>query len=242
MIRWGTAIMLGLSVACVRYEDHFLETYDVGVTQTVMVDSERGDFDYIGSGRSTFDVDVVSWGNAGAQDVAARNEEGNEWSVVMGGGQMQLNASTAYARAGIDFTIDGPLIMDHDVFVESGRVHLEGVEGYQVVSASRFTSTQWIGAGEIYTTGSGADVDLWPWVGSDTLIDSVGGDVVLRLPWGGGYNIEVWGDPAYPMVIADLGFDQSVMADGYFAAERSPADAQIHVYVTGGTFELRESF
>ena len=85
------------------------------------------------------------------------------------------------------------------------------------------------------------DVDVWPDAGGEVLIESSAGDTILRLPYGGAYDVEVIGDPAYEMVIEDLGFLSRFDEVGYFSGTVGDGSIRVVVYVSGGSFQLLES-
>ena len=231
---------LVLSAGCVRFEDHFSDQLSAEGVYAVDALMERGRLEYRGQSEETFDISGVSWGYSSGRDIAERNENANRWSWEVRYSTLFVDASTEYVNAGVDVEVRGPDVMDVRASVDWGSVHLQDAEGAHVVSAGYITSERIIGDVDFFADG-GMDVEIWPWLGGVVSLEAHG-DVVLRLPYGGGYNIEVWGDSRYPMEIADLGWDEEAFGDGYYAAERWPGDILIQVNVQDGGFDLRESW
>ncbi|MCB9742028.1 MAG: hypothetical protein H6740_05480 [Alphaproteobacteria bacterium] len=43
-------------------------------------------------------------------------------------------------------------------------------------------------------------------------VETQSGDVDLTLPWGLEYDMQVWGDPDYEMIVEDMGWNRSAPA------------------------------
>lgn len=240
-MRSGHLLLVFLStVGCVRFEHGFSdELSSIGVTN-VNAHTDRGRVEYRGQAEEVFNIYGTSWGTGATRAPAENNEDTNVRFWEIEGDTLFVDGDTQVRRAGVDFEIHGPDVMNVVADVDWGSVHLEDVEGTHVVRANRISSERLIGDVSFTADGDGMDVELWPWYGGTITLDSWG-DVDLQLPYGGGYDIEVWGDPEYHLQIADLGWDEEVIGAGYYAAHRWPADIRIDVFVSDGHFELRES-
>jgi hypothetical protein len=84
-------------------------------------------------------------------------------------------------------------------------------------------------------------VEIYPDFGSLIVLQAVDGDIVLGLPFGLQYDLEVSGDWDYPMDVADLGFDAVTITPGYFASLTGGGNVVVQVFIDGGGFYLYEA-
>ncbi len=122
-----------------------------------------------------------------------------------------------------------------------GHAQLHGVDGSHVVTADSVTGTAITGSADLYAVRGGMDVEVYPDFGSVIVLQAMGGDVVLGMPFGLQYDIEVFGDWDYPMDVLDLGFDAVTVEPGYFAALTGGGNVVIEVTIQGGGFYVYEA-
>jgi hypothetical protein len=230
-----------LALGCKEAERSFEDTVSAEGIDRLEAAVERGSFTYAGISETTFVIEGTSIGRGGGDQQAARREEGNEVTVEVADSTLHLDATSEFKRARVDLDVSGPSVLDLDVLAERGSVHMEEVEGEHVITADRVTSRQLIGDCDLLARSGGMDVDIWPFLEGRVILESTAGDVVLRLPYSGQYDIEVIGDPAYEMYIEDLGFHSDFFEPGYFAGVVGDGSIEVTVYVNGGSFELLES-
>ena len=65
---------------------------------------------------------------------------------------------------------------------------------------------------------------------------------ILALPYGLPYDLQVWGDPEYPMAIEDLGFSNMVASDAYYAARSGNGSVRVDVYASGGEVRIHHYY
>jgi hypothetical protein len=234
-------LLLLLPLGCKEVERSFEETVDAEGIERLQAFVERGSVTYAGISETTFVIEGTSIGRGGGEQGAERREEGNEVSIDVEDATLYVDATSEFKRARVDLDVSGPSVLNLDVLAERGSVHLEEVEGEHIVSADRITSRQLIGDCDLLARSGGMDVDIWPFLEGRVILESTAGDVVLRLPYSGQYDIEVIGDPAYEMYIEDLGFHSDFFEPGYFAGIVGDGSIEVTVYVNGGSFELLES-
>lgn len=242
MLSRALPLLLGpLLAGCVVVEEPFTTELDATGVTLLRGDIERGSVDYNGSSTlDGFEVYGVSRGSGSSQTRAQRKEEGNSWVLEVDDDVLEVRADSRESGT-VRFDIDGPTLMDTDIVVESGSVHIEDVVGNHYITAGRITAEQITGNVDLYSRTGGVRAEIEdPW--TDVRIDSRGGGVDLYLPYGLDYDIEVWGDPEYSMNVEDLGFYDEYMGEGYFAAESGHADVRVTVKVIGGSFELYEAY
>ena len=66
--------------------------------------------------------------------------------------------------------------------------------------------------------------------------------MVLTLPWGMDYDLQIWGDPDYPITVHDLGFSNVVEAPAYFAGLRGRGSTIVDIVVTGGSVTIYDGW
>ena len=235
-------LLLPVMVACVQVESNFAEALSSEGVYTVLGDLDHGDFAYDGIEEEVFDIQGTSWGRGAGKKRAEKSQGANSYSIDVSSGVLEVVGRTSYRRAGIDFDLLGPDVMDMDVVSRDGNVYLEDVAGYHIVTADEIVSTRLIGDVDFYAN-EGMDVEIWPFEDGFVTLDSVGGDVVLYLPYGGDYDMQVWADPEYGLEITELGFDNFYLSPvgDYFAGSRGTESIEITVYLSGGSFSLLES-
>ena len=231
-----------LALGCVQVESTFEDTLSASGVSIVSARVDRGDITYDVDSETEFSVLGNSWGRGVmSRKRAERNQAATGYSVGISNGSLLLDARTEYRAAGVDFDVTGPSFLDTDLLTNEGTVTLEDVEGYHTVTASRIVSNRLIGDVVFIATGMGVNAEIWPYEDGTIYIDSSGGTVDLFLPFGGDYDVEIWGDIEHGVTVTDLGFDQFYLAEDYFAGERGTGAITVEVYAVGGAVNLYES-
>ena len=233
--------MLSLT-GCAEVEQTFKERIPAADVTQVYADLDRGDVSYVGSpGVGEIVFDIRSWGRAGSRGRATANEEGNEWGVHVVETELTAWGRSPSKTSGVDFGFAGPQIMDIEIVTLEGDVELHGVDGSHLVTADTVFGTAISGDADLYAARGGLEVELYPDFGSLIVLEAVDGDVIVGLPFGLQYDLEVLGDWDYPMDVVDLGFDAATISPGYFASLTGGGNVVVQVTVTGGGFYLYES-
>ncbi len=233
--------LVPLLVGCVNFEDPFDVTLSADGVTLVDAEIERGDFVYQGIETDEFSVEGISRGGGSSANGAKKREAGNAYSAEVDGDTLQIRARSEYNNASVDFDVLGPEVMDVVVEASAGTVLLETVDGYHVVGADSFVGEGLIGSLDLLAATS-ADVEIYPYVDGVIEIEVTSGPATLALPVGGGYDIEVWGNPEYPISIAELGFYDTYFGEGYFSGQSGDGGVRVVVRVENGEFTLLEAF
>ncbi len=234
-------LALPLAVACARVDVPIaLSVSAVGV-EALNARVDRGDLVVLGDETDTLALTGTSTGYGSSAAQASAREAGNTVTLAVDGATARLTATSTAKRAWTALDVVGPTVLDLDVDVRRGSVHVEAVAGEHVIRADRITARRLEGTAELRASSGGMDVDLRPDAGGRVQIESSAGDVVLRLPWGLPYDIEVIGDPGYGMYIEELGFHATFSEPGYFAGTVGDGSIQVAVFVNGGSFQLLEA-
>jgi hypothetical protein len=235
-------MLFTLMFACVRVEHDFNETVSSQGIDVLASDIERGDVTYQVGADTEFDIVGTSWGRGGGEKKASAHEDENTFGVDIAAGLVDVWGRSDHRKGGVDVDVRGPSVVHLDLITLDGTVYMSDAVGTHVVTASRIEATALAGDADLYATNNGMDVELWPYDDGVIRLDSVGGDVILSLPYGADYDIQVWADGEYGLDVAELGFDNFYMAPDYFAGSRGTESIDVKVYVTGGSFSLLESF
>ncbi|MCB9766353.1 MAG: hypothetical protein H6739_41645 [Alphaproteobacteria bacterium] len=234
------ALLAALMSGCTTVSTPFTETFDATELYVVEGRLDNGDFNYNGAATTELAVDGLSWGHAASQGRAADRESQNRWTITPSPPALLLDTSSGASSAGVDLSITGPDLMDLDVISDSGLVTLQDVEGYQVVTADRITGSRLVGDVDLYARAGDLDVEVWPWVEGVVRVETESGGLDLYLPWGLEYDLQVWGDENYELVVEDLGFARSTAGVAYFAATTGFGTIRVDVYATGGPVRVME--
>jgi hypothetical protein len=236
----STAIVVAAS-GCTTFEEPFQLTLpSEGVTR-IDAALDQGDFGYRGSvGASEFTIDGVSTGSASKGQKAEEREAGNTWEAEVAEGALIVRSDSRFVQAEVNMDVSGPDLLNVEVSLPDGSAWLEDVEGTHFALADFVTTRRLRGSANL-SGSSGIDAEIWPFIDGQVILDAASGSVRLALPFGGPYDIEVWGAPGYTMNVTDLGFSRQTGGDGYFAAESGAATVRIEVTVRGGDFTLAQA-
>lgn len=227
-------------LACVRIETPFDLQLPAAGIDLVDATMERGDLVYSGSpGATQFDVHGLSVGTGRSKSRAEAHQDDNRWSVENLFTSLAIDTQSDHGR--VDLDIQGPDRIDVDAFLGDGTVELYDLEAEQLRADASYITTRAVIGDVDFRSSGGMDVEIWPYNDGTIDLDSNGGNVILALPYGGDYSLEVWGDPSETMTVADLGFRDSYLGEGYFSGLVNAGTIRVIVHVTGGSFQLIES-
>lgn len=233
-------IPLVLIVGCVRVEEDFSESVDSAGIQTLVVTNGRGDVTVRSGPEDRFDIDGTRWGSGFlSKKRANRNLDAADVGVRVEGPDLVIDAAAPYELSGAHLTVEGPLVVNADVVAENGDVWLEEIQGSHVVTADHIDTVRLEGEGDFYSYSDGY-FEIWPYADCYIRIET-NGDTTLTLPYGGPYNIQVFGSADYAMTVTDLGFDDFTLTSEYFVGQTGKGTCQIEVFVGAGDFTLDES-
>jgi hypothetical protein len=238
-----TFILISLTGSgCVTLDRDFARSVPADGATVIVGTVERGSLTYRGTGEDTFEVTGTTVGTGSSHKAACRKRKGNDWTLAVQDGVFHVQETSEYKQARVDFDIAGPPALDTDIELLRGDIDLESLVGDHLVTADYITARRLEGSVDFLSRSRGMDVDVWPDEGGSVYLESTAGSVVLRLPYGGNYDIEVIADPDYDMVVADLGFNTDYSELGYFTGVSGDGSVRVMVYVNGGSFELLESW
>ncbi len=231
---------LALLAGCAETSRVFSETLPAGGVSAVFCDIERGTFAYVGGPQDEFDIEVVSWGEGSSLRRAEARADSNEWGAQVTGNLLDVWGRSPTPDAGTDVTIGGPERVDVEAVLLDGAAYLGDVDGYHVITANSVQGDRLRGSVDLYASLDGVDVDVYPSDGDVVRIEAFG-DVILQLPWGLEYDLEVFVDPAWGAEVFDLGFDDLYLAPDYVSAVSGSGSIEVDVFLAGGTFFLWEA-
>lgn len=240
--------VLGLGLAaltlsgCAVSQSHFEESRSAAGVGLVQVSSESGDFSYQGAQTEVFSIAGESWGVAFKEDAAHEHEDGNALAIDASGGALRLDATSRSGSAGIHLDLTGPVLMSSDISLDDGDAELYDVIGYALVTADSVEARRLEGGADLFARDGGVVAELYPAPGESVRIEAVNGSVDLTLPFGGAYDLQVWGDPEHTLEIDDFGFHSQAMDAAYFAGRAGRGDIQVTVIATGGDVRVRSGW
>lgn len=207
--------------------------------RAVTLSTERGDLAYSGNGvEETFLVEAVQWGRAASDARAAARVEGTDFGATLGDGALTVWGTSGGRRAGVDLLTTGPRFVDVEAWAPDGTVALFAVDGFHYLTASRVVGEEVHGDVDAYASYGGIDLEVWPRPGSVVRLESVHGDLVVALPVGLPYDLDLAGDPAYGYELADLGFDALTLGPGYAFAAAGDGSIRVELLATGGVVRV----
>lgn len=234
----GLGLITAMSMGCATVESTFVESIPASEVSTITVDLEKGDFTYVGMATGNIDINGRTYGHGTSQERAEERQEGTLWNIGLEGRTLQLMGRTDAYLAGVDFDVMGPTVLNTAVVVNDGDAIIDNLYGTIVVEAESISATNVAGYVDLTATFGDIHADLSPVKGEHIRIEAESGNVTLWLPWGLDYDLQVWGDPNYEMVIDDLGFGWHTAAPGYFAAQAGMASTKVDVYANGGSVRI----
>ena len=242
-MRIATLTLICLNAAaCTVVQSGFGESFpSVGIS-TLVADVDQGDIDIEGrTEASTFYVEGRTFGYSVNSDNAERNAEANTWDVGREGDILSMWGRSEYMGAGVDFEVTGPSTIHTSLVTESGNIDVSDLVGIHYLEANHISVNNLVGSTTMIAGSSGVDGSLNP-MNSDTIYIESEDDVTLTLPWGLDYDLQIWGDPEYTIVVHDLGFSSVAEAPAYFAGLRGRGTTTVDIVVTGGNVTIYDSW
>ncbi len=230
-----------LASGCALSTSPFEETRTASGVGQVQARLDSGDFDYAGRSTEMFRIDGNSWGRAFKEEAAEEHKSGNELAIDTAAGALVVEGYSRSSSAGIDVYVEGPQHMGLDLSLDSGDADIEGLVGFSLITADSVDIVAEGGA-DIFARSGSVDADLYPAPGEVIRIEAISGSVDLTLPYGGSYDLQVWGDPEYTLEIDDLGFHSQALDAGYFAGISGRGDTPVTVIVSGGDVRVRSAW
>lgn len=231
------SLFAAMTVGCTTVQTTFTETIPAADVSALSVDLEQGSLFYTGASTGEVVIDGRAYGNGRNEEKASERQDGNSWGIDLDGAALSLTGNSDAVFAGVDFDVYGPKHINADIMLRSGGAHVENISGTVAITADSIDATNLTGSASLIASYGDVDASLAPRPGSTVRVEA-NGDVTLWLPWGGDYDLQVWGDPAYEMIIEDLGFGWTTSAPAYFAGQSGPATTRVDVYATGGDVRI----
>lgn len=227
---------------CSYREAQFETTLPADGVTDVFCDLERGAFVYDGAAEdeSEFTVGIASWGVGGTGGRAEKRAASNTWGAQVSDGLLDVWGRSPVAKAGVDVVILGKRDVDVEAVLLDGPAYLYDVDGTHVVTANAVVGSGIAGDVDLYASLDGINVEVWPADGGTVRLEAYG-DVLLALPYGLDYDLEVFADPDWGVQVTDLGFDELLLAPDYVSAETGDGSIEVDVFVSGGVFALWEA-
>lgn len=233
--------LLPLAVGCAEFSEVYETRLPAEGVWNVFFDSERGSFAYAGTAEEeVFDVAVKSWATGSSRRRAEARAANNVWGVQIVGDLLDLWGRSPVEKAGVDAAVVGPRVINVESVLLDGRAELYEVDGYHTLSANQIYGSGIHGDVDFYAATDGIDVEVFPYDDSVVRLEAFG-DVVLGLPYGLPYDLEVFSDPSWGVSVTDLGFDTLTILPDYVAATSGAATLRVEVYLVGGSFVLWEA-
>lgn len=230
-----------VAVGCESASTPFSDTFDADGIFLVSADLGDGTLSWQGASTSEIALQGESWGAAASTETAAEREALNHWEYGVDGEALWLASSTPSSRAGVNFDLIGPGLMDFDVDTE-GDVELSDVEGAAVITADSIDVEDFVGDADLYAASGSLNAEIHPWEGGELRLETANGQLDVYLPWGLDYDLQVWGDPDHEMIVEDLGWYEAIGDVAYFAGYRGRADIVVNIYAHGGKVTVHETW
>lgn len=227
-------MLIALLAACTAVQDTHSEQHAAASIQTLVVDMEKGNFDY-SSRPGDFDISLESSGWGRDLEKATAREEGNSWVIDNNGRTLRVFTQSDTGGR-VDADVYGPSDLFTELRLDNGDARLRGLAGYQVVLADDIYGYDLIGGGEFL--GDTVNLDIEPNPGDTLLIE--GRDVTLELP-AGRYDLSVWAEPESIIEIEDFGFHRTATGEGSFSGISGDGAVRIDVFATGNV-TIRETW
>lgn len=229
-------LVLLLGTACTTVESPINTTLPDDRLRRVVVDVDQGDLSYAPGTPGALQFEGREWGRASDPEDATARLDAVEFMAHRDGDVAIARGLSTGWGAGTDVDVHGPAGIDVTLETRSGTARLSGVSGMQVIRADHVEVWDSQGSFDIAATGT-VDARLRPGRGDHIRIMAEG-DVVLALPPGLDYDMQIWGDPEHTLEVHDLGFEAAYGGDGYFGGVAGPGTTRVDVMVTGGSIQV----
>jgi len=226
------------SAACVEVRASDDVAFDGTGVAFVSARNDSGDVRISGRNSTAIDVTATVWGKGSKEPRAQERQDTVDWSAQVEGDTLVLDGVAIENRSGVDFAVLAPTVLDLDLIADSGTVRIDDIEGIHTITATNVTGST-VGDLDVYGSSS-VDLDFVPYVETDTYIES-GGSVTLAIPYGLDYDLTIRNDPSDSMDIAELGWDELVLGEGFVNGIRGRGHIEIDIRANGSVriVELR---
>ena len=232
--------LLASSVACATVEAPLSEDLPGERLDFMVVDVDKGDIRYSAAPTENLMVRGRAWGRATDESEAQDRMDTTGFQAHRDGNAAYVVGTATAWGSGTDLDVTGPANVDVLLETRSGTARLSGVTGFHSVRANRIEVWDSMGSFDLQSSGS-VEASLLPGPG-DTIRIAAEGDVVLSLPPGLDYDLQIWGDPEYQVRVEDLGFGPVFSDAGYFAGVSGPGTTRVDVVVTGGSVDVHRNW
>jgi hypothetical protein len=226
---------------CVTASETFERTVDADGLTAVRVDVERGDVLYDVLNNDAFVIEGTSLARASTEARADDRLADNQWRIDAQVPELVVEATSVQRRASVDIDVFGPSVVDLNITANQGVVTLVDVEGTHIVQAGRIQTTRLRGSVQLTGTGGGIDAEVYPFLDGSVTVEGTSGDVIVRLPFGGNYDVEILGDPDFEMFVSEFGFVGSIAQPGYFTGVAGDGSIPVRITAQGGSVQLLEA-
>jgi hypothetical protein len=235
-----TLLLAAALAGCTRVEHTEQLQLPAAGVWSMFVDDDRGDLSYSGTAaEETFDLTFTSWGKGSSDKGAARKADGNLWGAEVREDLLDAWGRSESRKAGVDIDVVGPHVLDVEAYTVEGAVALYEVDGFHYLTGTRVVGERVYGDVDAYAEIGGIDLQVYPYDGSVIRLEVYGGDLVVSLPAGLPYDLDLAADPAYGYELVDLGFDQLTLGPGYALGHAGAGTISVQLLATGGTVTVR---
>lgn len=217
--------------ACVQVRESDTVTLDGTGVQALSARNDRGDVSVFGrASGSDILVTGTAWGSGSRRDRAEERQGQVSWDASVDGRTLVLDGVAREGRSGVDLDVTASEFMDLDIVADAGTVEIRDIEGLHVITATNIIGRA-SGDLDIYASSS-IDLDFVPYTETDTLIESESG-VTLAIPFGLEYDLTVRADINDSIEVAELGWDDLVLGEGFVNGRRGRGDIEIDIQTSG---------
>ncbi len=234
---WMTIALVG----CASVSEPFERTVDADGLTGLRVDIERGDVFYDVGSDATFVIEGTSNATASTESRADDRLADNRWRIDVQSPELLVEATSVQRRASVDVDVFGPSVVDLNITANQGVVTLVDVEGTHIIQAGRIQTTRLRGSVQLTGTGGGIDAEIYPFFDGSVTVEGTSGDVIVRLPFGGNYDVEILGDPDFEMFVSEFGFVGSIAQPGFFTGVAGDGSIPVRITAQGGSVQLLEA-
>ena len=233
----GMVVVLG--VGCSRVQEVQQDQFDALGIVSFQAANDEGSVSYDGRAvTEQFDVTTTLWGTGSSKARATEHQNGATARIGLEGDALVVEGFSA-RRAGVDFDVVGPGVIDTHFSMVDGRAELRSVEGYHYMEAQSIYGRAIVGEGDFYAYGGDVDLSIEPWYdGALIHIESDGGDVRVGLPYGYDYDLTVETDVDMELAIEELGFDNLILEPGLAIGRRGFRDVRVDIFARNGNVHV----
>lgn len=229
------ALPLAFATGCTVDDQPFAYTFEASDASRVVVQIDQGDVSY----RATEGTDEYSVSGVNtARTFLGIGGESSSVEAYVEDGVLWVTSEVAFAGQ-VDVVIQGPVEVDVEVAAPQGDVLLSGPHGLHVVESATLEATELRGQIQA-VVATNAEVELEPDDPGASALSTTSGQLVLALPYGGPYRVDVTLGEGASYEIEDLGFDVWNEYDTSFTGVTGGGTIDVLIDVPSGSFQLEE--